>query len=85
MTFPTSSSPAPVAVITGAARGIGMASAEWFLAADYRVVLIDSDAPALAATAQRLGDATRVLAITCDVSSPPEVAAAVEKDRKSVV
>ena len=83
MTFPDSSSPAPVAtpvaVITGAARGIGMATAEWFLAADYRVVLIDTNAPELVATAQRLGDATRVLAIMCDVSSPPQVAAAVDK------
>ena len=79
MTSSNLSNAAPVAFITGGARGIGMAVAEWFLAADYRVVLIDTDEPALAATAQRLGDATRVLAIPCDVSSPPQVAAAVAR------
>ena len=79
MTSSNLSNAAPVAFITGSARGIGMAVAEWFLAADYRVVLIDTDEPALAATAQRLGDATRVLAIPCDVSSPPQVAAAVAR------
>jgi NAD(P)-dependent dehydrogenase (short-subunit alcohol dehydrogenase family) len=34
---------APVAVVTGAARGIGMAVAEWFLANGYRVALLDID------------------------------------------
>lgn len=79
MTRSNPSTAASVAVITGAARGIGMAVAEWFLAADYRVVLFDVDASALAATAQRLGDESRVLAIPCDVSSPSQVAAAVEQ------
>ena len=32
-----------VAIITGAARGIGLAIARWFLARDWRVVLVDRD------------------------------------------
>jgi len=41
----------PVAFVTGAARGIGLAIANWFLAHDYRVALIDIDSATLAKTA----------------------------------
>ena len=73
----------PVAVVTGAARGIGLAIAEWFLAHDHRVVLIDNDAPTLTHASARLRDqlgdqADRVLALHTDVSSPEQVAAAVQ-------
>lgn len=44
-----------VAAITGAASGIGLASAEAMLAAGARVVLVDRDAGALAAACERLG------------------------------
>ena len=33
----------PVAVVTGGARGIGLAIARWFLAAGQRVALLDID------------------------------------------
>ncbi|MDP4993632.1 MAG: SDR family NAD(P)-dependent oxidoreductase, partial [Burkholderiaceae bacterium] len=33
--------PQPVAVVTGAARGIGAATAAWFLGQGYRVALLD--------------------------------------------
>lgn len=46
-----------VAAITGAASGIGLASAEAMLAAGARVVLVDRDAARLAALRERLGEA----------------------------
>jgi ribitol 2-dehydrogenase len=45
-----------VAAVTGAASGIGQASAEAMLAAGARVVLVDRDAARLDALKQRLGD-----------------------------
>jgi len=61
-----------VAVVTGGARGIGLAIGEWFLAHGYAVALIDNDRETLEATAARLD----VLALHCDVSDPAAVAAA---------
>jgi len=46
-----------VAVVTGAASGIGLASTEAMLAAGARVVLVDRDEAALAALCSRHGDA----------------------------
>ena len=46
-----------VAVVTGAASGIGLASTEVMLAAGARVVLVDRDAAALAVLCSKLGDA----------------------------
>lgn len=63
-----------VALVTGAARGIGLATATLFHAMGRRVVLLDRDADELAtATATLPGS----LAITCDVASPQQVAQAV--------
>ena len=70
---------APVAVVTGGARGIGLAIAERFLAEGYRVALWDKDARTLRATERRLADRERVLAIRCDVSKAPQVKAAVRR------
>lgn len=66
-----------VAVVTGGARGIGLAIGQWFLAHDHRVVLLDIDADTLSQTAARLNDPEHVLAIHCDVSKPQHVQAAV--------
>ncbi|HYD55415.1 MAG TPA: SDR family oxidoreductase [Burkholderiales bacterium] len=60
-----------VAVVTGAARGIGLATARRFLREGYRVAALDIDAAALNGAC---GDC---LAIACDVASPAQVAAAV--------
>ena len=68
--------PTPVAVVTGGARGIGLAVAQWFLAHGYRVALWDIDADTLQQTEQALNDPERVLAIPCDVSQPDPVQAA---------
>jgi NAD(P)-dependent dehydrogenase (short-subunit alcohol dehydrogenase family) len=70
---------APVAVVTGAARGIGLAIAEWFLAHGHRVALLDIDRRELAKTARRLKDPVRVMALVCDVSDAKQVKAAVAK------
>ena len=60
-------SSAPVAVITGGARGIGLAVGEWFLAQGHRVALLDIDAATLEATGARLAQPDRVLAVPeCD-------------------
>jgi NAD(P)-dependent dehydrogenase (short-subunit alcohol dehydrogenase family) len=62
-----------VAVVTGGARGIGLAIARWFLDHRYRVALIDIDAATLAATEADLANADRVLALHGDVSKPNQV------------
>jgi ribitol 2-dehydrogenase len=46
-----------VAVVTGAASGIGLASAEAMLAAGARVVMVDRDEPALSVQRSRHGEA----------------------------
>jgi NAD(P)-dependent dehydrogenase (short-subunit alcohol dehydrogenase family) len=56
-----------VAVITGAARGVGRALVESFAAAGAHVVAADRDEPGLAQTCAPYGDA--VLAVTADVST----------------
>ena len=68
-----------VAVVTGGARGIGLAIAERFLATGYRVALLDIDGKTLRATEKQLADPGRVLAIRCDVSKAPQVNAAVRR------
>ncbi|HET7260970.1 MAG TPA: SDR family oxidoreductase [Casimicrobiaceae bacterium] len=72
----------PVAVVTGAARGIGLAVSERFLAEGHRTALLDIDRRTLAATAKRLDDPERVLALHCDVSDPAQVARAVREIAK---
>ena len=71
------SNSAPVALITGAARGIGLATARRFLADGYRVALLDIDADTLNDTAALLSPAEDVLALHCDVAYPDQVEAAV--------
>ncbi|MCP3474331.1 SDR family oxidoreductase [Bradyrhizobium sp. CCGUVB1N3] len=61
-----------VAVVTGAASGIGLASTEAMLAAGARVVLVDRDAAALKAICNRLGDAAIPLVI--DLLDPKDCA-----------
>ncbi|HEY3969645.1 MAG TPA: SDR family oxidoreductase [Planctomycetaceae bacterium] len=68
-----------VAVVTGGARGLGLGITEWFLAAGYRVALLDIDVETLSKTEKALSDPARVLAVPCDVSSPGQVQAAVDR------
>lgn len=71
----------PVALVTGAARGIGLAIASGFLARGDRVVALDVDADQLKLAASVLSrdHPDRVLAIGCDVSDPAQVQAAVNR------
>jgi meso-butanediol dehydrogenase/(S,S)-butanediol dehydrogenase/diacetyl reductase len=73
----------PVALVTGAARGIGLATSRWFLANGYRVVLLDVDEATLAATEAALREervgAERAISVPADVSHPQQVDAAVQR------
>jgi NAD(P)-dependent dehydrogenase (short-subunit alcohol dehydrogenase family) len=70
---------APVAVVTGGARGIGLAIARWFLGHGHRVALLDIDGETLRRTERELDDAGRVLAVVCDVALPAEVRPAIDR------
>lgn len=65
----------PVALITGAAAGIGWATAQRFAAAGYAVALLDLRLDAAQERAAELGGNS--LALQCDVSSETEVKAAI--------
>ncbi|NNU79460.1 SDR family oxidoreductase [Halovulum dunhuangense] len=60
------------ALVTGAARGIGLATTQLFLKEGRRVAMIDRDAEALHQSAEGLEGA---LPVACDVSDPDQVAA----------
>jgi meso-butanediol dehydrogenase/(S,S)-butanediol dehydrogenase/diacetyl reductase len=67
-----------VAVVTGAARGIGLAVARKFIELGYHVSLLDIDFPALSAASATL-EKEKVLAIECDVAVPAQIKDAVGK------
>jgi meso-butanediol dehydrogenase/(S,S)-butanediol dehydrogenase/diacetyl reductase len=75
----TVAAPPPVALVTGGARGIGLACGQWFLAQGYHVALIDIDAATLQRTQAGLADPQRVLSVHADVSKPDQVEAAVAR------
>jgi NAD(P)-dependent dehydrogenase (short-subunit alcohol dehydrogenase family) len=64
-----------IAVVTGAASGIGLALVEAFLDLDMLVAMADVNEPALAAEAERVGGELpdRVLAVPTDVTDPQSV------------
>ncbi|MEA2884521.1 MAG: hypothetical protein QOH32_3777 [Bradyrhizobium sp.] len=65
-----------VALVTGAARGIGLATAKKFLAEGWRVALLDIEGELLRDAVAALGDANHTLALHCDVADAKAVAAA---------
>jgi NAD(P)-dependent dehydrogenase (short-subunit alcohol dehydrogenase family) len=67
--------PRPVAVVTGAARGIGLETARR-LASTHRVALLDLDAEGIEHAAEGLGDAVWA---PCDIADADVVAAAIEQ------
>ncbi|TKW78155.1 MAG: SDR family oxidoreductase [Bradyrhizobium icense] len=70
------SSTSKVALVTGAARGIGLATAKRFLAEGFRVALLDIEAELLKGAVAATGDPDNTLALHCDVSDAKAVAAA---------
>lgn len=69
-----------VAVVTGAASGIGLALAERFLSEGMKVVMADVEAASLEKEASRLDDSgDRVLAVPTDVRKPEEVQALADR------
>ncbi|MEM7250270.1 MAG: SDR family oxidoreductase [Pseudomonadota bacterium] len=61
-------SSSPVALVTGAARGIGYAIAELFLARGYAVGLLDIDRETLERANQTLATRGSTLTLACDVA-----------------
>ena len=68
-----------VAVVTGGARGIGLAVAKWFLAHDYCVAILDIEAATLQATIAELNAPEHVLGLACDISKPDQVQTAIDQ------
>ncbi len=62
-----------VALVTGAARGIGLATAKVFTREGWRVAMLDRDVEELD---QAAADIPGALAVACDVSDPEQVRAA---------
>ncbi|MEV0975836.1 3-oxoacyl-ACP reductase FabG [Streptomyces sp. NPDC049915] len=76
----TQTVPQRIAVVTGAARGIGAATAGRLAADGLAVAVLDLDGPAAAATAERItASGGRALAVTADVTDEAQVTAAVAR------
>jgi len=71
---------APVALVTGAADGIGWATARAFAAAGHRVVLADLRVEPAAARARELGP--EHIGAGCDVAAEADVVALLERIRR---
>ncbi len=69
----------PVAVVTGAAQGIGAAIGRRLSHDGYQVALLDLKADAVEGLAKELrADGREAIALSCDVSSPDQVTSAFE-------
>lgn len=65
-----------VALVTGAARGIGLATARLFLAEGWRVALLDVESELLEAAVAAIARPDDTLALTCDLADPVAITAA---------
>jgi NAD(P)-dependent dehydrogenase (short-subunit alcohol dehydrogenase family) len=65
-----SANPQKTALVTGAARGIGLAAARRFIADGWRVALLDIDGDNLQRALQAIGKPDVTLAVTGDVADP---------------
>jgi len=70
-------SPKKVALVTGAARGIGLATARRFLAEGWQVALLDIEGEQLGGAVAGIADPHNTLELHCDVSDAKAVASAV--------
>jgi NAD(P)-dependent dehydrogenase (short-subunit alcohol dehydrogenase family) len=77
-----SPSPQKVALVTGAARGIGLATAKRFLAEGFCVALLDIEGELLRGAVASLADPGHTLALHCDVSDAVAVNAAMDTVNK---
>lgn len=68
-----------VALVTGAARGLGLATATKFVEQGWRVAMLDILGDTLREAAAALGQPERILVLEADVSDPVKVAAAVRQ------
>ncbi len=68
-----------VALVTGAASGIGHAIAKLYAAEGARVAIADLNLDAATAAAKELGDSKTGIAVAMDVSNEEQVNAGVEK------
>jgi NAD(P)-dependent dehydrogenase (short-subunit alcohol dehydrogenase family) len=68
-----------VVVVTGAARGIGLATAKKFLSEGWQIALLDIDGKTQDLARNKLNEPDNTLAIECDVSQPDQVAAAIRE------
>src|SRR6267142_3573594 len=72
-----STEPQKVALVTGAARGIGLATAKRFLAEGWQVALLDIEGELLNGAVAGLANPDHTLALHCDVSDSKAVAGAI--------
>ena len=68
-----------VAVVTGAARGIGLATTQKFLSEHWQVAMLDIDGEAQDQAHRTLDEPDNAVSLWCDVSNPAQVAAAIDK------
>jgi NAD(P)-dependent dehydrogenase (short-subunit alcohol dehydrogenase family) len=67
---------ARIALITGAARGIGLAASRRFLAEGWHVAMLDVERETLASAITGLDAPGHTLALPCDLSDPAQITAA---------
>ena len=80
MTNPTYDFSGQVALVTGAASGMGLAAARAFAESGAAVALLDRDADGVEQAARSLADAGhKAIGIACDVADEASVAAAVDR------
>jgi NAD(P)-dependent dehydrogenase (short-subunit alcohol dehydrogenase family) len=72
-------SPPKVALVTGAARGIGLATAKRFLAEGWRVAMLDIEEGLLRDALASIANRDDTFALHCDVSDSRAVTAAIER------
>src|SRR5690554_2288747 len=66
-------------LITGSARGLGLAMAKRFAGSGWNVVMLDRDEAALSAVEHPdLADGTRVLRLVADLTDEADIARAIE-------